>query len=150
MQSPLEPTVDIPVSPLHLESPASPPLLYNSRDHITKSPPVLPMPPPFLPPPPTGAPFLPPPPLPFMPPPPHDMFPGDHRPPPLGRMSSPPPLNARYSPSRPYSPYDRSPSPYDESEYGTSPVHRRNYSQYSRKRDHRPMEKLNGRSGEFL
>ncbi|XP_044755567.1 transport and Golgi organization protein 1 [Coccinella septempunctata] len=149
MQSPLEQTGDIPVSPLHLESPASPPLLFNSRDHITKSPPILGMPPPFLPPPPTGASFLPPPPLPFMPPPPHDMFPGDHRPPPLGRMSSPP-LNARYSPSRPYSPYDRSPSPsYDESEYGTSPVHRRNYSQFNRRRDHRlaAMEKFNGRSG---
>lgn len=148
MQSPLEQGGDLPVSPLHLESPASPPLLYNSRDHITKSPPILGMPPPFLPPP-SGSSYLPPPPLPFMPPPPHDMFPGDHRPPPLGRMSSPP-LNSSYSPTRPYSPYDRSPSPsYDESEYGTSPVHRRNYSQFNRRRDHRPaaIEKFNGRSG---
>ncbi|KAL3270321.1 hypothetical protein HHI36_009372 [Cryptolaemus montrouzieri] len=140
MQSPLEQNPDLPMSPLHMESPSSPPLLYSSRDHITKSPPILGMPPPFLPPPP-GGPFLPPPHLSFMPPPPPDMFPGDHRPPPLGRMSSPP-LNSRFSPGRSYSPYERSPSPsYDESEYGTSPVHHRRYSPFSERKNHRRMPK---------
>lgn len=33
---------------------------------------------------------------------------GDHRPPPLGRMSSPPPVGGRYTPeSTVYSEYDR-------------------------------------------
>ncbi|KAK9877016.1 hypothetical protein WA026_016043 [Henosepilachna vigintioctopunctata] len=149
IQSPLDQKIDLPVSPLHLESPSSP-LLYDSRDHITKSPPILGMPPPFLPPPP-GNPFLPPPHLPFMPPPLPDMFPGDRRPPPLGRMSSPP-LNSRYSPDRrSYSPYERrSPSPsYDESEYGTSPVRHRRYSPFNNRVDHRRMGRMNGRSGEL-
>lgn len=117
---------DLPISPINMppiESPASPPLLYGARDLLTTSPP-LPGLPPFLPPPP-GVPFMPPPPhgVPHFMPPPPTMFPGDHRPPPLGRMSSPP-LNSRYSPdSRAFSPYDRnSPSPtYDEeSEYSPS------------------------------
>ncbi|XP_008197649.1 transport and Golgi organization protein 1 isoform X2 [Tribolium castaneum] len=145
LQSPLEQNGDIP------ESPASPPLLFGTRDHITKSPP-LPGLPPFLPPPP-GVPFMPPP-LPgvppFIPPPPPNMFPGDHRPPPLGRMSSPP-LNSRYSPSsRGYSPYDRNSSSPSDSEYGTSPPHRR-YSPFrgDDRRDYKrpPPGRTNGRSG---
>lgn len=149
VQSPLDPSqMDLPSSP--------PPLLFN-RDLNSPPLPGLP-PPPFLPAPP-GAPFLSMP-LPFMPPPPNMGFPGDHRPPPLGRMSSPP-LDSRYSPDpripRPYSPYDddrRSPSPSfdDESEYGTSPVHRRYPSYNDRMRNymrhHSPPEgKVNGRLG---
>ncbi|XP_044271652.1 transport and Golgi organization protein 1-like [Tribolium madens] len=145
LQSPIEQNGDIP------ESPASPPLLYGTRDHITKSPP-LPGLPPFLPPP-HGVPFMPPP-LPgvppFIPPPPPNMFPGDHRPPPLGRMSSPP-LNSRYSPSsRGYSPYDRNSSSPSDSEYGTSPPHRRGYSPFrgEDRRDYKraPPGRTNGRS----
>lgn len=94
LQSPMDQNGELTLSPPPIESPVSPSMLYGGRDHITKSPP-LPGLPPFLPPPP-GAPFMPPPipGIPFMPPPP-SMFPGDHRPPPLGRMSSPPPLNSR-------------------------------------------------------
>lgn len=123
------------MSPMHIppvESPGSPPLLYD-RNHMTTSPP-LPGLPHFLPPPHPGVPFMPPPPgvPPFMPPPP-SMFPGDHRPPPLGRMSSPP-LNSRYSPdSRAYSPYDRnSPSPSEYDDYGSSPPVHRGFNSYSR------------------
>lgn len=122
MQSPLDQNGDLGLSPIHMgvDSPASPPLMYGGgREHMTTSPPLPGMPPFLPPPPPPGAPFMPPP---FMPPPPSAMFPGDHRPPPLGRMSSPP-LNSRYSPdSRAYSPYDRnSPSPSYDDEYGSSP-----------------------------
>lgn len=117
-----------------MENPASPLLFPTNADHMH-------MPPPFMPPPP-GVPFMPPP-LPgvppFMPPPP-SMFPGDHRPPPLGRMSSPP-LHSRFSPdSRNYSPYDRdTPSPsYDDEEYDrpTPPSGHRGYSPYA-SRPHR-------------
>lgn len=153
LQSPVEQNGELPLSPHPIDSPASPPLLYGARDHITKSPP-LPGLPPFLPPPP-GAPFMPPP-LhgmpPFMPPPP-SMFPGDHRPPPLGRMSSPP-LNSRYSPdTSAFSPYDRrSPSPPYDSEYGASPPPMRGYSPYNSRDDRRdykrpPHGRTNGRNG---
>lgn len=102
IQSLLEQNGDLTASPLHMsavETPASPPLLFGARDHMTTSPP-LPGLPPFLPPPPGVPPFMPPPlppgvpPPPFIPPPP-TLFPGDHRPAPLGRMSSPTPLNSR-------------------------------------------------------
>ncbi|KAF2885322.1 hypothetical protein ILUMI_20854 [Ignelater luminosus] len=146
LQSPLEQNGELPVSPLHMtnDTAASPPLLYGTRDHLTTSPPLPPGLPPFLPPPP-GVPFMPPPlggappmPLPhgFLPPPPPSMLPGDHRPPPLGRMSSPP-LNSRYSPdTRAYSPYSRnSPYPTSDDDYGRSspppPVYR-GYSPYNR------------------
>ncbi|XP_018562711.1 transport and Golgi organization protein 1 [Anoplophora glabripennis] len=153
LQSPVEQNGELPLSPHTIDSPASPPLLYGARDHITKSPP-LPGLPPFLPPPP-GAPFMPPP-LhgmpPFMPPPP-SMFPGDHRPPPLGRMSSPP-LNSRYSPdTSAFSPYDRhSPSPPYDSEYGASPPPMRGYNPYNNRDDRRdykrpPHGRSNGRNG---
>ncbi|KAJ8968542.1 hypothetical protein NQ317_002624 [Molorchus minor] len=149
LQSPMEQNGELPLSPHPIDSPASPPLLFGTRDHITKSPP-LPGLPPFLPPPP-GAPFMPPP-LhgmpPFMPPPP-SMFPGDHRPPPLGRMSSPP-LNSRYSPNTSaFSPYDRnSPSPPYDSEYGASPPPIRGYSPYNDRRDYKrpPHVRTNGRN----
>lgn len=80
---------------------------------------------------------------PFMPPP---LFPGDHRPPPLGRMSSPP-MHGRYSPdSRAYSPYDRDDSPppspgYPDSDYrrGRSPP--RTYSPYRDYRDRPPPQR---------
>ncbi|GLV41937.1 Transport and Golgi organization 1 [Carabus blaptoides fortunei] len=144
IMSPLESNGEIPVSPLHMsnvENPGSPPLMFPHRDHMTTSPPIPGMPP-FMPPPP-GVPFMPPPMPgvpPFMPPPPA-LFPGDHRPPPLGRMSSPP----LYSPdSRAYSPYDRDDSPplsptYTDSDYRrrsppppTSSRHMpRNYSPYN-------------------
>jgi chromosome segregation ATPase len=151
LQSPIEQNGDMPISPL--ESPASPPLLYGTRDHITKSPPIPGLPP-FMPPPP-GVPFMPPP-LhgvpPFIPPPPPNMFPGDHRPPPLGRMSSPP-LNSRYSPSsRGYSPYDRNSSSPSDSEYGTSPPRRRGYSPFNNRDEERrdykrpPPGRSNGRN----
>ncbi|KAJ8918870.1 hypothetical protein NQ315_011162 [Exocentrus adspersus] len=142
LQSPVEQNGELPLSPHPIDSPASPPLLYGARDHITKSPP-LPGLPPFLPPPP-GAPFMPPP-LhgmpPFMPPPP-SMFPGDHRPPPLGRMSSPP-LNSRYSPdTSAFSPYERnSPSPPYDSEYGASPPPIRGYSPYNSRNDRRDYKR---------
>ncbi|KRT83892.1 hypothetical protein AMK59_4881 [Oryctes borbonicus] len=153
MQSPLEQNGDVAISPLHMpvETPASPPLLYGARDHLTTSPP-LPNLPPFLPPPP-GVPFMPPP-IPgvpgFMPPPP-SMFPVDHRPPPLGRMSSPPPpMNSRYSPDSRYSPYDRnSPSPPYDDEYGSSsPPMPRGYSPYNNRDFKRPPPPLrtNGRN----
>lgn len=131
------------VSQPSMYSPASPPLFYdNGRDQVTKSP--IPGLPPFLPPPP-GAPFVPPPvsnlppgmplPPPFMPPLPAG-FPGDHRPPPLGRMSSPP-IKSRYSPdTSAFSPYERgSPSPIYDSEYGSGPY--RNYSPYNSEDDRR-------------
>lgn len=146
MQSPLEQNGDLTMSPIHMqvESPASPPLLYGTRELVTTSPPLSNLPPPFLPPPP----FMPPPmpgvPPPFMPPPP-SMFPGDHRPPPLGRMSSPP-LNSRYSPdSRAYSPYDRnSPSPSYDEDYGSSPPLRRAYSPYNNRDDRRDYKRATG------
>ncbi|XP_017768321.1 PREDICTED: transport and Golgi organization protein 1 isoform X2 [Nicrophorus vespilloides] len=139
---PLEMNGDHTLSPIHMEAPASPPLLFGGRD-LTTSPP-LPGMPHFLPPPP-GVPFPPMPGVPpFMPPPPN-MFPGDHRPPPLGRMSSPP-INSRYSPdSRAYSPYDRhTPSPPD-SYY--SPPHR-SYSPYNGRdeRDRRDYKKTGNRN----
>ncbi|XP_072388354.1 uncharacterized protein Tango1 [Diabrotica undecimpunctata] len=150
LQSPVDQNGELTFSPVAIESPASPAMLFGGRDHITKSPPIPGLPP-FLPPPP-GAPFMPPPlpGMPFMPPPP-SMFPGDHRPPPLGRMSSPPPLNSRYSPdTSAFSPYDRhTPSPPYDSEYGASPPPMRGYSPYSRddRRDYkRPMHISNGRS----
>lgn len=162
MQSPLEQNGELPLSPMHvpIESPASPPLLFATRDHMTTSPP-LPGLPPFLPPPP-GVPFMPPPlppgvAPPFMPPPP-SLFPGDHRPPPLGRMSSPP-VNSRYSPdSRAYSPYSRnSPSPPYDSEYGTSsPPPLRGYNVYNSrvedKRDYKrpPPVRNNGRNNKGI
>lgn len=133
-----------------IEAPASPPLLYAMRDHLTKSP-QIPGFPQFLPPPP-GMPFMPPPLHPFIPPPPPNL--GDHRPPPLGRMSSPP-INSRYSPSSvSYSHYDRSSSPSD-SEYGASPPQRRGYSPFNNRGDdrRRPPVRSNGRNmnkGMFL
>ncbi|CAH0554555.1 unnamed protein product [Brassicogethes aeneus] len=149
LQSPMEMNGDHPLSPPPLQNPASPPpMLYYSRDHMTKSPPIPGLP--FLPPPP-GAPFMPPPPgmhNAFMPPPPPpNLFP-DRRPPPLGRMSSPPP---RYTPdSTVYSGYDRnSPSPPYDSEYGTSPPppNMRAYSPYNSRREYnRHAHKTNGRN----
>lgn len=69
-------------------------------------------------------------------------LPGDHRPPPLGRMSSPP-IHGRFSPDSRYSPYDRDDSPpmsptYTDSDYrrGRSPPpphSSRTYSPYSNK-----------------
>ncbi|XP_066156022.1 transport and Golgi organization protein 1-like [Euwallacea fornicatus] len=162
---------ELPVSPNPTQSP---PLLFNPRDHITKSPPLKVMPPPpFLPPPLAGTPFMPPPPLdrmmsplndisgmpPFLPGLAPGMFPGDHRPPPLGRMSSPPPVGGRYSPeSTVYSEYDRydrrTPSPPYDSEYGVSPPPIRGYSPYNDRdrlredrRDYkRPQPRSNGRN----
>ncbi|XP_066260466.1 transport and Golgi organization protein 1 isoform X2 [Euwallacea similis] len=162
---------ELPVSPNPTQSP---PLLFNPRDHITKSPPLKVMPPPpFLPPPLAGAPFMPPPPLdgmmsplsdisgmpPFLPGLTPGMFPGDHRPPPLGRMSSPPPVGGRYSPeSTVYSEYDRydrrTPSPPYDSEYAASPPPIRGYSPYNDRdqlrddrRDYkRPQPRSNGRN----
>lgn len=146
IQSPVGQNGDLLASPLHLapvESPASPPLLYGGgREHMTTSPPI-PLHHPFLPPPPPP-PFMPP----FMPPLPPAMFPGDHRPPPLGRMSSPPD-------SRPYSPYDDEDddgnSPYD-SEYGApSPAHighhhhSRGYSPFNGKEEDRRRQMKGGR-----
>lgn len=141
---------DLSASPLHLADKSSPPPhLYGVRDHIPTSPP-LPGLPPFLHHPHPGVPFMPPPlpgmppplqgmPPPFLPPPPHSMVPGDLRPPPLGRMSSPP-LNSRYSPdSRAYSPHSRnSPSPTSDEEFGRSPppMHR-GYSPYNYDADDR-------------
>ncbi|CAG9863590.1 unnamed protein product [Phyllotreta striolata] len=151
MQSPLDHNGELALSPPPpppIDSATSPPMMFAGRDHMTKSPPLTGLPP-FLPPPP-GAPFMPPP-LPFMPPPPA-MFPGDHRPPPLGRMSSPPPpINSRYSPdTSAFSPYDRNtPSPPYDSEYGASPPPMRGYSPYSRDdgRDYkRPSHLSNGRN----
>lgn len=71
MQSPLHQNGELPISPPPIDPTQSPPPLFHSRDHITKSPPIpgLP-PPPFLPPPLGGSPFIPPPPLDGMMPPP--------------------------------------------------------------------------------
>lgn len=150
------------------EPPGSPPLLFSHREHMTTSPPLPGMPPPFMPPPPPpGVPFMPPPPgkspklnkkhnfinnflgvPPFMPHLPPALFPGDHRPPPLGRMSSPP-IHGRYSPIS-YSPYDRDESPplsptYPDSDYrrGRSPPpphNSRTFSPYSNKSRGREWE----------
>ncbi|XP_048518772.1 transport and Golgi organization protein 1 isoform X2 [Dendroctonus ponderosae] len=115
------------------------PLLQNGELALSPDPAQSPPPPlAFLPPPLGGRPFMLPPPAdmglppPFIP----GMFPGDHRPPPLGRMSSPPPAGGRYSPeSTVYSEYERydrrSPSPPYDSEYGASPP-LRSYSPYER------------------
>ncbi|CAH1118904.1 unnamed protein product [Phaedon cochleariae] len=155
LQSPVDQNGDLNMSTNSFDSPASPPMLFTSREHLPNTPPapLIGLPPPFLPPPP-GAPFLPPPPhdLPFLP----NMFPRDHRPPPLGRLSSPPPPmggvgyspppmggarytpprmgGARYSPdSSAFSPYDRgTPSPAYDSEYGASPPDARRYGPYER------------------
>lgn len=148
VQSPLEQNGELPVSPAHIsnDTAAPPSLLFGGRENLAISPPLPGLP--FLPPPP-GVPFMPPPlggvPLPppgFMPPPP-SLMPGDHRPPPLGRISSPP-LNSRYSPDRPYSPYSRnSPSPTSDDDYDRmlQPPMYRGYNSYNRddRRDiHRP------------
>nr|CAD7437872.1 unnamed protein product [Timema bartmani] len=98
---------------LLVDLPVSPPLPQHfQRDGLPLSPlPFMPpphflgMPPPFLPPPPG---------MPFLPPPPPPLFPGDRRPPPLGRMSSPPlryspPPRGGYSPT--YDTEDQSPPP---------------------------------------
>lgn len=80
-------------SPIHMDSPNSPPLLAG-----------LPPPPPFLPPPFMAPPPLPPHPHHFMGMPPPFLPPREMRPPPLGRLMSPPPMQPatnhnRYSPS---------------------------------------------------
>lgn len=160
MQSPLHQNGELPLSPPPLDPTQSPPPIFNPRDHLTTSPP-LPGMPHFLPPPLGAAPFMPPPPLegmmpPFMPPLPHGLFPGDHRPPPLGRMSSPPPVGGRYTPeSTVYSEYDRydqrSPSPIYDSEYGASPPSMRTYSPYDEHRDYnRSQARSNGRNPKGL
>ncbi|XP_076250516.1 transport and golgi organization 1 [Rhynchophorus ferrugineus] len=166
MQSPLQ-NGDLPVSPPPLDITQSPPPIFNPRDHLTKSPPIPGMPP-FLPPPLGANPFMPPPPLEgmmphFMPPLPPGLFPGDHRPPPLGRMSSPPPVGGRYTPeSTVYSEYDRydrrSPSPIYDSEYGASPPSGRVYSPYDDRRVYlqtdrdypRSQPRSNGRNSKAL
>lgn len=63
MQSPLHQNGELPLSPPPLDPTQSPPPIYNSRDHMTKSPPIPGLPPPFLPPPLGATPFIPPPPL---------------------------------------------------------------------------------------
>ncbi|KAK5644722.1 hypothetical protein RI129_006022 [Pyrocoelia pectoralis] len=127
IQSPIEHNGDIQVTPTHIsnDTAASPPLLFGGRENLTISPPLPGLP--FLPPPP-GVPFMPPPlggvPLPppaFLPPP-SSLLPGDHRPPPLGRISSPA-LNSRYQHDRAYSPYSRnSPSPTSDDDYDRMPM----------------------------
>ncbi|KAF5279185.1 hypothetical protein FQR65_LT03432 [Abscondita terminalis] len=147
VQSPLEQNGEVPVSPSHIPNDtAASPLLFGTRENLTISPPLPGLP--FLPPPP-GVPFMPPtlggvplPPPGFMPPPP-SLMPGDHRPPPLGRISSPP-LNSRYSPDRGYSPYSRnSPSPTSDDDYDRipHPPMYRGYNSYNRddrREIHRP------------
>ncbi|KAL1490733.1 hypothetical protein ABEB36_013381 [Hypothenemus hampei] len=165
---PLQQNGELPLSPPPTQSPPPP---FNPRDHVTKSPliPGIP-PPPYLPLPLRSSPFIPPPPLDGMLPPPLSdmagmpppflpgMFPGDHRPPPLGRMSSPPPAGGRYTPESTvyseYDRYDRSPSPPYDSEYGVSPPPTRNYSPYNdrerlrdeRKEFKRSQPRVNGRN----
>lgn len=125
--SPIEHNGEIQGTPTHIANDLapSPSLLFGARESLTISPSLPGLP--FLPPPP-GVPFMPPPfggvPLPppaFMPPPP-SLLPGDHRPPPLGRISSPP-LNSRFQHDRAYSPYSRnSPSPTSDDDYDRMPI----------------------------
>uniref|UniRef100_A0A1Y1L8G7 SH3 domain-containing protein n=1 Tax=Photinus pyralis TaxID=7054 RepID=A0A1Y1L8G7_PHOPY len=127
IQSPIELNGEIQGTPTHMANDAgpSPSLLFGTRENLTISPPLPGLP--FLPPPP-GVPFMPPPlggvplhPPAFMPPPP-SLLPGDHRPPPLGRISSPP-LNSRFQHDRAYSPYSRnSPSPTSDDDYDRMPI----------------------------
>lgn len=85
VQSPLLQNGELALSPDPALSPP-PPLAFLPRPFMLPPPADMGLPPPFMP----------------------GMFPGDHRPPPLGRMSSPPPVGGRYSPeSTVYSEYER-------------------------------------------